>query len=156
MTNWGSLKLDLPIQILPGNVQDIRLDCSSYDLKTSDLILCLARRHAIDPGSVRNNGFSIWLHGVYAVEPDMRTRRARGCTFFLQKYCQNVNGFKDHLRRISELQEDPRFRIHKPDYERRSTIACCHNSFCGELIARSLVQQAGEKVAQLIEVIRAR
>src|SRR6185369_4442349 len=109
MTNWGSLKLDLPIRILPGNVQDIRLDCSSYDLKTSDLILCLARRHAIDPRSVRNNGFSIWLHGVYTVEADMRTRRARRWPFVLQKYCQNVNGFKRHLCRISKLQKDPRF-----------------------------------------------
>src|ERR1044072_7641384 len=121
MPDWDSLKLHLSIQILPGNVQDIRLDCSSYDLKTSDLILCLARRHAIDPGSVRNNGFSIWLHGVYAVEPDMRTRRARGRPFVLQEYCQNVNGFKDHLRRISELQADPRVRIHKADYARRAT-----------------------------------
>jgi hypothetical protein len=105
-------------------------------LKTSDLILCLARRHAIDPSSVRNNGFSIWLHRVYTVEPDMRTRRARGWPLVLQKYCQNLNGFKRCLRRISELQEDPRFSIHEPDRKRRSTITdCCHNSFCGELIA---------------------
>jgi hypothetical protein len=77
VTDWDSLKLGLSIQILPGNVQDIRLDCSSHDLKTSDLILCLTCRRAIDPGSVRNNGFSFWLHRVYAFEPDMRTRRAR-------------------------------------------------------------------------------
>src|ERR1051325_9316935 len=127
MTNWGSLKLDLPIQILPRNVQDIRLDCSSYDLKTSDLILCLARRHAIDPGSVRNNGLSLWLHRVYAVEPDMRTRSARGWPFVLQKYCQNLNGLKRHLRRISEFQENPRFSIHEPDHKGPSVITdCCH------------------------------
>src|ERR1044071_8375785 len=123
MTHWDSLKLDLSIQILPGNVQDIRLDCSNYDLKTSDLILRLARRHAIDPGSVRNNGFSLWLHRVYAVEPDMRTRRARGWPFVLQNYCQNLNGLKRQLRCIGDFQEDPRFSIHKPDYKRRSTIA---------------------------------
>src|ERR1044072_9539280 len=127
MTDWDSLKLDLSIQILPRNVQDIRLDSSSDNLKTSDLILCLARGHAIDPGSVRNNGFSIWLHRVYAVEPDMRTRRACRWPFVLQKYCQNLNGLKRHLRRISELQEDSRFSIHKPDYEGRSIIADrCH------------------------------
>src|ERR1041385_3126167 len=129
MTNWGSLKLHLSIRIFPGNVQDIRLDCSSYDLKTSDLILCLARRHAIDPGSVRNNGFSLWLHRVYAVEPDMRTRRARGWPFVLQKYCQNLNGLKRHLRRISELQEDARFSIQELDHKRRFTIADCHHKF---------------------------
>jgi hypothetical protein len=33
VTDWDSLKLDLSIRILPGNVQDIRLDCPSYCLK---------------------------------------------------------------------------------------------------------------------------
>jgi hypothetical protein len=32
MTDGNSLKLGLSLGILPGNVQDIRLDCSSYDL----------------------------------------------------------------------------------------------------------------------------
>jgi hypothetical protein len=33
----------------------------------------------------------------------MRTRRARGRPFLLQKYCQNLNGLKRHFRRIGEL-----------------------------------------------------
>jgi hypothetical protein len=127
VTDWDSLKLHLSIRVLPGNVQDIRLDCSSKDLKTSDLILRLTRRPAIDPGSVRDNGFFLWLHRVYAVEANVRTRRIPGWPIAFQKYCQNLNGLKRHLRRISELQEDPRFSIQEPDYKGRSTIAdCCH------------------------------
>ena len=127
MTDWDSLKLRFPIQVLPRNVQDIRLDCSSYDLKTSDLILCLTRRSAIDPGSVRNNGFFLWLHRVYAVEANVRTRRPRSWPIAFQKYCQNLNRLQRDLCRIGEFQEDPRSSIDEPDDERRSTIAaCCH------------------------------
>ena len=129
MTDRDSLELDLPIQILPGNVQDIRLDSSSDDLKTSDLILRLTSRLAIDPGAVRNDGFFLWLHKIYGVKANVRKRRTRGLPIVIQKYCQDLNGLKRHLRRISELQEDPRFSIQEPDYERRSTISdCCHKS----------------------------
>src|SRR5215207_6140687 len=127
MTNRDSLKLRFPIQVLPGNVQHIRLDCSSHDFKTSHLILCLTYRHAIDPGSVGNNDFLLRLHSVYAVEANMGARSTRAWPFVFQKYGENLNGFKEHLRRISELQLDPRFSIQEANHERRSTIAdCCH------------------------------
>ena len=162
MTDWDSLKLGFPLQILPGNVQDIRLNHSRYDCKTSDLILCLACRLTIDPGLVRNNGLFCWLDRVYPVEPNMRAGRTRTWPFVFQKYRQNLNGLKRHLRRISELQKDARFSIYERDCERRSRIGVyCHNSFCDELIAKmnphSLsIQQAGKKASQLIEAIRAR
>lgn len=121
MANRDSLKLGLPIYVFPRNIQNIRLDGASHGFETSDLILCLAGGHAVYPGSVRQNGFFVRLYGVYAVEPDMRSRGCAGKFFVLQKHGKNLNGLESHFGRVGDFQQSSRFGVNESDFERRFT-----------------------------------
>jgi hypothetical protein len=158
--DWDSLKLDLSVHILPGDVQDIRLNRVGYDLKPADLILRISSRPAIDPGSVRNNGFFVWLHRVDAVKPNMRAGRTTGTFFVLQKNCQNFNRLEGSRRPVTDFHQHSRLSVHKPDDERRCSIVACHKFQClrfsVDLYLRGFLQQPRQKSSQLIKIIRVR
>ena len=103
-----SLKLRLPMCILPRDIQHIRTDFACYDFQPSELIALGVGRLSIDPGPVRQDGGLFWQHGLYSVESNMSLRRTSARSFFIfQKDSQNLDGLERFLSRIRQLQQNP-------------------------------------------------
>ena len=68
-------KACLSFQILPRNVEDVRRGFTRNKLQPLQLIFADVGWFAVDPGTMRHDGFAIWLDRIDCLELDMGFRR---------------------------------------------------------------------------------
>jgi len=127
MPNRNSLKLGLPIDVFPRNIQDVGLNGADYGFKPSNLILSITCRPAIDPSPVINDRFFVWLDRFDGVKPNMHAGRGCETLLVLQKYRQNLHGLEEARRGVSDLHQHSWMGINESDDKRRSIIVPYHN-----------------------------
>src|SRR5258706_4549749 len=95
MPDRYSLKTCFPVSVLPGNVQNIRMRFADDHLQTFQQITFSSDRFAIDPSSVRHDGFLGRQDPLDGVKSNMSLRRAAAGRYLIfQKNSQDLDALQ--------------------------------------------------------------